>query len=306
MCQIVNANSGCGECVTMPVPSNSSRGEDEVAEYLAGLGLSIKRRDRTVIAPYELDVLLLDHNLAVEFNGVYWHSEAAGRGRRDHYDKWRRCRDAGIQLLTVWEDDWRERRSVVESMLAHKLDLSPAPGGARSTTVAEVSAAEATRFLGAHHIQKAVAGDFHLGLRDHLGDLVAVSVWTVEGEDLRLDRYAASEVVPGGLIRLLDAGWARALSEGLSRIVTEVDHEAGDGAEYAALGFTAEAELDPDYTYLVGARRVSRDEYGVDRFRDDPALDWEEGLPEWELADLNGLPRIWDSGRTRWILEVVF
>lgn len=68
--------------------------------------------DRSIIAPYELDIYYPNLNLAVECNGVYWHSNEVilkSRGvsaEEYHAMKAERCAELGINLLFVWEDDW--------------------------------------------------------------------------------------------------------------------------------------------------------------------------------------------------------
>lgn len=295
---------GCPECWA----SGRSGAESELAEFIEGIipaGAEMIRNSRDLIKPFELDVYLPEFNLAIEFNGVWWHSEAyVGRDR--HYEKWRRCSEAGVQLLTVWEDDWRDKRPVVESMLTHKLGLSDAPRvGARECSVVNVTAAQAREFLNARHIQGAGhPGSIRIALAHPEHGLVAVSAWRRDGETAYLDRYATSARVSGGMGRLLAAGrrWAR--EAGLSKIVTFADHSVSDGGLYERLGFAAEAEIPPDYCYVVNATRQHKFGYRLARFRSDPTLEYQEGLSERELAELNQIPRLWDSGKTRWAMTV--
>lgn len=276
---------GCPECA-------SSQGERDLAAFVASIlpeGSPLVRHDRKVIRPLELDLYLPGENLAIEYNGVYWHSENSGKDQWYHHGKWASCRDAGVRLLTIWEDDWINNRSLVERTILDQLGLTPAPGErARSTTVVEVDAVAAGDFLDAHHLQGGgPLGSVHYGVIDQ-GHLVAISSWRRDGSSLYLDRYAASEPVPGGLGRLVDAGRAWARENGCTEIVALADHCVPDDGTYAALGFTAEAELDPDFYYLDGLTRLPND---------DPAL---TGC---QRDDLD-LDRIWDCGRTRWALPV--
>ena len=278
-----------------------------MADFIASIlppGAEMIRNDRTIIKPFELDVYLPELSLAVEFNGLWWHSEEyVGRDR--HRDKWRRCQEAGVRLLTVWEDDWRDKRPVVESMLIHKLGLSSAPRvGARQCSVFNVDADEARGFLDAHHIQGAGhSGSIRIALGHPGHGLVAVSVWRRDGQVAYLGRYATSMMVPGGMGRLLAAGrqWAR--DQGLTKILTFSDNSVSDGDLYERLGFSAEAEIPPDYSYLVGATRKHKFGYRLSRFRSDPDLIYREGLTERELAELNGFARVFDSGKTRWSIR---
>lgn len=54
----------------------------------------------------ELD-LLIDDKYAIEFNGIYWHSTKQGnRDKNYHINKYLKCKDNNITLLSIWENDW--------------------------------------------------------------------------------------------------------------------------------------------------------------------------------------------------------
>lgn len=79
--------------------------------------------DRSLIAPQELDVFIPEKYVAIEFNGVYWHSEECGKDKHYHYNKGLACKEKGVQLLQVWEDDWARNPELIKRMLAHKLGV---------------------------------------------------------------------------------------------------------------------------------------------------------------------------------------
>ena len=245
--------------------------------------------------------------MAFEYNGLYWHSDKAGKSDTYHYDKWKRCADKGIQLISIWEDDWNYREDIVKRMIAHKLGVSnDRKVYARQTDVVIVDKDDARAFCNAHHIQGYVSGSVYYGLKDRRTDsLVAVSVWKRSGDQLRLERYCTSENVIGGMGKMLKAGVQYAKDNGLSKIVTFSDHDVSDGGLYRRLGFIPDKELKPDYKYIVGGTRVHKFNYRIKRFRDDPNLKYADGLTESELAQLNSLPRVYDAGKTRWAINAV-
>ena len=75
--------------------------------------------DRTVLHGRELDVYVPEHHIAMEYDGLYWHSEDAGRDKGYHRRKTDDCAAAGISLVHVWEDDRRDRRAIIEDMIAY-------------------------------------------------------------------------------------------------------------------------------------------------------------------------------------------
>lgn len=75
-----------------------------VRAVLVELGVRFTENDRTVIKPQELDFYLPDLSLAIEVNGLYWHSEAAGTYKGYHQQKTLQCLDRGITLIHLYED----------------------------------------------------------------------------------------------------------------------------------------------------------------------------------------------------------
>ena len=97
--------------------SNSySQPEEDMLSYVKSLlpNLSdneILRNNRTVISPKELDIYIPSMNIALEFNGSYWHSleKLEEKGGIDyHKDKSVACAEKGIRLLHIYEPDWEE------------------------------------------------------------------------------------------------------------------------------------------------------------------------------------------------------
>ena len=91
---------------------------------------------------------------------------------------------------------------------------------------------------------------------------------------------------------------------GFDEIVTFSDHEVSNGGLYEKLGFEKDKELKPDYKYIVNKQRVHKFNYRRKRFKDDPHLIYKEELSESEMAKLNGIDRIWDCGKTRWVMKM--
>lgn len=290
-------------------PPGVSAQENELFEYVETLlpGEKVLQHNRSVIAPRELDVYIPGRNIAIEYNGLYWHSTAVVQDKNYHYRKWLECRDKGVQLITVWEDEWLHSKNVVKRMLAHKLGVSDAPKVyARNTAVCHPDTDAARLFAQQNHIQGFVPGSVYIGLKASTGGLVALSIWRKNKDKLYLDRYCTSNRVVGGMGKLLKAGKQYARSHNCSTIVTFADHVVSDGGLYEKLGFTPDKELPPDYHYVDfhAVRRVHKFNYRLKRFKNDPELQWMDGLTETQLAELNGIVRIFDQGKTRYVMGV--
>ena len=288
---------GCRKCV-QPI----SKAEKEIYDHIVSLGLEALQSDRKILQGKEVDIYIPAKKVAIEFNGIYWHTETMGKSRTYHYDKWLAAKNAGIQLIQIWEDDWEMDKEKVLRGIKHKLGMSNQPKVAgRKTKAMQISYHEAKMFLEDNHIQGSAVGSYYLALKENQ-ETVAVLVLKKEGtNDLNIIRYATSKQVIGGFTKLLSHAEKTYTP---NQFITFSDHTISDGGLYENNGFTADKELPPDYMYVANGIRQHKFGYRLKRFRNDPALKWQEGLTEKELAELNGLPRIWDAGKTRWIKKV--
>lgn len=290
--------SGCPVC-----GQRISVEEDNLFNHISNITPSmVLKNNRSLLKNFELDVYIPEKNFAIEFNGVYWHSEVF-KSKTYHYDKWLAAKNAGVQLIQIWEDDWKRNPELVKNMLAHKLGISTQEKVyARKCTVKEISQPEASLFLNTNHIQGAVHGGLRVGLFQN-DKLVAVAVFRQEADDtFNLLRYATAVNVVGGFTRLLS--YVERTCP-VKRFITFSDHTASDGGLYESNGFIADKELPADYMYVVKGERKHKFGYRLKRFREDSELTYVEGLTEKQLAELNNIPRIWDAGKTRWVKELI-
>lgn len=278
-----------------------SKAEQEIADFIVSQGLAIMPSDKRTIKGMELDIYVPDKKIAIEYNGLYWHSDLKIADIKYHYNKWLRAKEAGIQLIQIWEDELNRNPEQIKAMLLHKLGISQQERiFARKTYVNTVTKSEAEEFFRENHVQGYASGSYYFGLREKATDtLVSVIAFKKEkGNALNIIRYATSKNVVGGFTKLMSMA-ERTLKP--SSFVTFSDNCVSDGSLYANNGFIADKELAPDYRYVVKRERKHKFGYRLKKFREDPNLLWQEGLTERELAKLNGIPRIWDAGKIRWV-----
>ena len=71
----------------------------------------------------EIDIFLPDNNLAIEFNGLYWHSTVY-KNSDYHLNKTELCEKQGIQLMHIWEDDWLYKQDIIKSIILNKINAT--------------------------------------------------------------------------------------------------------------------------------------------------------------------------------------
>jgi very-short-patch-repair endonuclease len=98
--------------------SYKSLAEKEIIDFI-GKNIKITINSRKIISPYELDIYIPDYNLAIEFNGLYYHS----RYDKDyHLNKTKLCFNKGIKLLHIFENEWINKTNVWKSIINYYLN----------------------------------------------------------------------------------------------------------------------------------------------------------------------------------------
>ena len=272
-----------------------------MANWLRSLGVTVRTSARDVIGPKELDVFLPDHNLAVEFNGLYWHSELSPRGvnRRGHIEKTLAAGQAGVRLVHVFSDEWDRKQKIVQSMLLHRMGMSPHRLPARNLQVATPSVKERREFFEQSHISGDVPASISFALTDSAGVVCCLSLRKPRQKKwsgaLEIARFATRPFhhVPGGLERLLKRAKEHARHAGFDSIITYADRRFGEGAGYEKVGFVSCGDTAIDYWYTDGSARI-------DRF----LVRASAGLTERARARESGLGRVWGCGNRIWIMQL--
>lgn len=292
--------SGCPKCSF----GNKSKSELEAYDYVKSIlpDQEVRSRVRNIVKGYELDIYVPSLKIAIEYNGLYFHSNKF-RPKEYHYLKYKACKKAGITLFQIWEDDWLRKNELIKETIAHKLLVSDTPSVmARKTKTKHINASEAKVFLNSHHIQGYSTGAFNLALTFQ-GEIVAVAVFKKrESSVFELTRYATSVRIPGGFTKLLNFFIKEAPE--CKTLITFSDNAISDGALYQKNGFHVDRILKEDYMYIRAGGRKHKFSYRKKRFKKDPNLLWDEKLTENELAELNGILKIYDAGKIRWKREM--
>ena len=145
------------------VSDGTSDIENDIYLYIKSIySGKIIQNDRSILNGKEIDIYLPEMNLAIEFNGLYWHSEVY-KDKMYHQEKTILCENKGIQLIHIWEDDWLDKKDIVKDIIQSKLGMNDKIP-ARKCTIKEVSSKESKEFLEKYHIQGNVNASIRIGL----------------------------------------------------------------------------------------------------------------------------------------------
>lgn len=270
-----------------------SRGQLEVYDFVKSLSPDALLSDRSLIAPQEVDILVPKSRLAVEYNGLYWHSTAVLTDKMYHERKRRSIAAAGHKFLMIFEDEWRDRRHLIEGMLRHRLQQPMEVLDARRLTVERLNSKVSSAFFNSSHLEGSTPCAVSHGLVDGSGRLVAAMSLrrpfhaSRAAESLEVARSATLPGVSirGWLGRLTAASRRAATELGARSLISYVDARVGDGASYLAAGWVLEKSPgSPRFWWTNYQDRFNRFKYKADRGR---------GMSQEQVASEAGVVEIW-------------
>lgn len=300
----VRTNGLCEECRK----SNYSKSEKELVDYIKLLGFDVREEAHIYSNPaMSADIYIPSKKIAIEYNGVFWHSDAVREDPMYHYKKYIDLKKRGITQYTVWEDDYSnpQKQPIVLKSVRRLLGVSnERQVNARDCEAILIDKFSAEKFLNDHHIQGFVGGSDYVGVVEKsTNGLVAVAVFLDNGSGsryLQLSRYATSCNVRGGFSKIITTV-EKYNKDKYGGVYTFSDNLISSGNLYKTCGFSVIEELKPDYMYVYNGVRVHKFNFRKERFQKDKDLLYREGLTERQLAELNGIPRIYDAGKLKWL-----
>jgi hypothetical protein len=277
----------------------TSQGEKAVGDFVESLGIPIERNLRNIISPKELDIYVPSHNLAIEFCGVYWHGERQGKYRTYHKEKHSACKEKGIQLITMYDWEWNTRQHQVQQKLRTLLGKNNTNTVyARKCSVQRISTEQKNNFFDDYHVQGTGPGSINCGLFFE-NELVAAISIIDSSKEYVINRYATKSRVVGGFTKLLKF-FQR--NHAPKRIVSFADLRWSNGDMYEKAGFKLEAEIPPDYAYIIGGEPKHKFAFRHAHLANKLPM-YDPAKSEWENMYSHGFDRIWDCGKLRYAID---
>lgn len=304
--------TGCPKCA-----NQVSKGEEAVASLLS-LFTPVEQRNRTLIAPKEVDILMPEKRLAVEYCGEYFHSHGdadhEAKHAMNHWNKYKQCAEKGYRLITVYESEWKERNYAIRRLLRNAIGKSKGKVMARKCELRTVAHKDAVAFYERYHPQGGAGAGEHYGLY-WAGKLVACMRFT-EGANDRgnnrkrewtLTRYATRVTVTGGASRLFNAFLK---DKNPKTVKSFSDNRFFAGGMYEQLGFVLAEDTKPDYQVwhpklgLLPKPAWQRRSLPLRAKTLGVELDYDpdtDPRTERDITYLLGARRIYDCGKKRWV-----
>ena len=281
----------CFDCMP-PIEKYRSKGEQEVFDFISSLSVDVKKSDRKTLKGKELDILCKDYNLAIEYNGIYWHSEANGIENDYHIYKTEKCNEVGIKLLHIFETEWKNKKDIVKSIISSNLNKFEKIIHGRKCVVKQIDSKTANNFYEENHIQgKAILSvSFGLYYNDELVSCLSFSKPRFNKKyDWELVRYAnkLNTKIHGGFGKL----WKHKPN---GKIICYSDKRLFSGNVYEKYMIKLD-DSKPSYYYIVDGELKNRVNFQKHKLKD-ILQKFDNNLTEVENMKENGFYRIWDCG----------
>ena len=281
-----------------PIQKGYSAAEKDLLSYVSSIySGTIIENDRSVIAPYELDIYLPDLSLAIEFNGLYWHSNEQ-KPNNYHRMKSDLCKEKGVHLIHVFEDDWVNKQSIIKSVISNFVNNTVNRRiYARKCEIKAISDKTLiNNFLVSNHLLgRTTFISYCAGLyyNDELVSLITMHLLKKAERKWELNRYAIKNGVTiiGGAERLL-----KHIIQTIdySSIITYNDNSIFRGLVYKRLGFQYVRTNAPNYMFIQGDC--------LERFPKQAIRKWNVGYSR-EMEQQLGLHRVYNAGNDVYILN---
>jgi len=276
-----------------------SDAETEIYNWLSKY-INCQQSNRKLLKGSEIDIYIPEKKLAIEYNGIYWHSDLF-KDKNYHLNKTLFLKNLDIQLIHIWEDLWETKKEIIKGRILSKLNIDQLNIGARKCILKEITSLEANNFYENNHLQGKTNGFKHIALifnneiisslsmgKRKLGKNKSTDTFEIlrfcnksgincMGSFSRLFKYVIDNY-PGKYISYADLCW-------------------GEGNVYEHAGFKLREYSKPNYWYFLENKRYHRYAFNKQRLI---KLGYNKTKTEFQIMNEIKALRIYDCGNAVW------
>ena len=288
--------------------NKQSKEELELIKFLKSIYKDeIKTSIRGLIPKYEIDIFLPKLNLAIEYNGLYWHSEKTGKFKNYHLNKTKECSKQNVRLIHIFSDEWVNKKPIVKNKLKSILNCNPNKKiYGRKCTIQEIEAKTKNEFLIQTHIQGKDKSNVKLGIYNN-NELVGVCTFSKPRMPLggkpqegywELSRYSTKYLILGGCGKCINF-FVQNYSPKVIYSYSDNRWTNPDNNMYLKIGFKKIKQSNPGYWYTKNfTHRTHR--YNFNKFKLKKMGLNVNSFTEKQLCEQIGYTRVWDCGSTKY------
>lgn len=161
----------------------------QINNYLDSISVVYKNNNRKIIAPYEIDMVLENQNIGIEFHGLYYHSTKHTKDYTYHYRKYKLAKDKGYQLIQIFADEWYIKPDIVKTKLKLLLSHNPL---VNNYEIKKISENKQIKFCNNNHLEGHGTGkiNYAIFVDNILTSLINVS--TKDNIDYTIERFCTT------------------------------------------------------------------------------------------------------------------
>lgn len=283
---------------------NTSFEEKEICAFLKNNGIKrIIKNTRDILSPKELDIYLPEHKVAIEYCGLFWHSNKF-REKKYHSKKYIECKEKGIRLITIFQDEWEDKKEICKNRILNILGLIQNKIYARKCIFKKISLQEADSFLNQYHIQGSGNNTLAYGLF-YESELVSCMTFSkpniAKGKSKsgvwELNRFCSSKNVIGGASKLFKNFIKQ---EDPISVFSYCDLRWGNGKIYDIIGMEFDSFTPLNYFYIVNNKRKHRYNFTKHKL---VKMGYNKKKTEKQIMHERGINHIYDCGNAKYTWE---
>lgn len=288
-------------------PVFESKPEKELKEMIQSCGLEC-HKEKALFDGMEIDIFVPEKMIGIEYDGVRYHTEWFGKKNRwYHLNKTMKCREKGVKLIHIFEDEYKHKREIVENKVKHILGVQqnlPKIMG-RKCEVREISKPVAQKFLDEYHIQGADNSSVQIGAFNGEHLLAVMSFKTEKDNNWELTRFASDyHYICQGIGGRLFKHFVKKFNP--SKIKSFADRRWTIDEEhnvYIQMGFAFDGYVNPDYRYVLpNANNCERHhKFGFRKTILHNKYGFPLDMTETQMVKKLKYDRIWDCGLIRYV-----
>lgn len=289
-------NQYCPKC-------HISKGQREISDWLTSLGISHTINEWDILKHKELDIFIADHKIAIEYHGLYWHSDSINGSKEikeSHQFKALACKEKNIRLYQIFEHEWSKQKDLIKSMILLNI-LPPNKIDARKTTFKKLQNTEAKPFFETNHLQGHRNAKHIYGLTYEKELVMAISFNEIKKAEYEIIRLASkqSHIVRGGASKLI-ANFDKIFNH--PTIHTFADLKHSHGTVYRTLGFHEISVTPPGYFYYHPNGNIIMSRQQCQKHKLHKLLkNYDRAASESQNMFNNGFRRVWTAGNIKFI-----
>lgn len=294
---------GCPKCgVTI------SKKENEIYEFCKNYFPNTEQSNRTIIAPYEIDIYIPELKIGIEYNGLMWHSDKYKDDKKYHLKKLDEANKKGIKLIQIFEDEYVNHKELVLNKIKHIIGANTSnfkvPG--RKCTISEINNKDAKTFLEKNHIQGYANSTKHIGAFFN-NSLVAVMSFKSDNnnsDNWELTRYCCDNtIISQGIASKILTYFINVYNPNKIKSFADRRWTIDENNNlYTNLGFKFDGYIPPDYRYFKPSEGIKRlHKFGFRKKKLHKKYNLPMSMSESEMTKELGYFKIYDCGLIRYV-----